>query len=203
MPTLVFNFDSATPGGMPSGWSSTMTNTGEAPRWEVMKDATAPTPPYVFAQVSRDATDARFPLAILDKPYFQNGEISVRLKPVYGKEDQAGGLVWRYRDPSDYYLVRANALENNVVLYKVEHGKRTPLAPKGMPANAYAVKHPVPLNGWSILKVTFKGPVFSVYFNHRRLFQVEDRSFPGAGKVGLWTKADSVTYFDDFRVAQK
>ena len=77
------------------------------------------------------------------------------------------------------------------------------MRPKGANSNGITVRHHVPSNSWSILKVTFKGPVFSVYFNHRRIFQVEDRSYQGAGRVGLWTKADSVTYFDDFRVAQK
>ena len=200
--SVVINFDKATPGEMPPGWSS-MTNQGTAPKWAVVKDVTAPTPPYVFAQFSNDADHAQFPVAILDQPVFQNGEISVRIKPVSGKAERAGGLVWRFRDPNHYYVVRANALENNVALYRVEDGQWKPLRPKGAVANVLAVRHPVPANSWSILKVAFKGPVFSVYFNHRRIFQVEDRSYQGAGKVGLWTKADSVTYFDDFRVAQK
>ena len=202
--STVFNFDSTAPGVMPPGWEAAMTNTGGPPKWEIRKDSTAPSPPYVFAQVSSDGSaNGRSPLAILDKPVIQNGEVSVRMKPVSGREDQAGGLVWRYRGPNDYYLVRANALENNVVMYRVDGGKRTPLAPKGTPPNTYGVKHRVPANAWSILKVTFKGPVYSVYFNHRRLFLVEDRGYQGSGKVGLWTKADSVTYFDDFRVSGK
>jgi hypothetical protein len=178
-----------------------MTNLGTAAKWEVVKDATAPSPPYVFAQISRDANASRFPLAILDKPVFQNGEISVRLKPVAGKEDQAGGLVWRFRGPNDYYVVRADALENTVGIYRVLGGRWQPLNPRG--ARDGCVRHTVPFNSWSILKVAFKGPVFSVYFDHRRIFQVVDRSLQGPGKVGLWTKSDSVTYFDDFRVAQK
>jgi hypothetical protein len=202
VPTLIYNFDKAIPGSMPPGWSC-IANQGAASKWEVMKDLTAPTPPYVFAQVSHDTSHSCFPVAILNDPVFQNGEISVRMKPVAGKEEQAGGLVWRFRDPNDYYVVRANALENNIALYRVEGGRWTQLRPKGPRADGMAVSHPVPANTWSILKVTFKGPVFSVYFNHRRLFQVEDRSYLGAGKVGLWTKADSVTYFDDFHVAQK
>jgi hypothetical protein len=103
---------------------------------------------------------------------------------------------------SNYYLVRANALENSIVLYKVEDGKRTPLSSRGAPTS-YGVKHPVPLNQWSVLKVQFRGPLFSVYFNHRRLFEVLDSTFGQPGKVGLWTKADGITYFDDFRIAGK
>jgi len=202
VPPLVINFDKATPGSTPPGWSC-VTNQGGPSRWEIVKDSTAPTPPYVLAQVPATADNNRFPVAILDNPVFPNGEVSVRLKPVAGKEEQAGGLVWRYRGPDDYYVVRANALENNVALYRVQNGTWTVLRPKGAFSNGWAVKHHVPVNTWSILKVTFRGPVFSVYFNHRRIFQVEDKSYQGAGKVGLWTKADSVTYFDDFRVSQK
>ena len=200
MPTVFQNFDKATPGMMPPGWSC-MTNQGVPAKWEILKDTTAPSPPYVFAQISNQADTFRFPLAIMDKPVLQNGEISVRLKPVAGKEDQAGGLVWRFRDPNDYYVARINALENNIGIYHVEGGRWKPLRPRG--AADGCIRHAVPSNTWSILKVVFKGPVFSVYFDHRRVFQVEDHSYQGAGKVGLWTKADSVTYFDDFRVAQK
>jgi hypothetical protein len=202
LPTVIVNFDKATPGQTPPGWSF-LTNQGVAAKWEIRQDTTAPTPPYVFAQVSSDTNNWRYPLAILDQPVFTNGEISVRFKPVAGKEDQAGGLIWRFRGPNDYYVVRANALENNVALYRVADGHWKPLHPKGLAGNGHAVPHSVPSNSWSILKVTFKGPLFGVYFNHRRIFQVEDKSFQSAGKVGLWTKADSVTYFDDFRVAEK
>ena len=202
MPTVVINFDKATPGETPPGWSC-LTNQGTASKWAVVKDTTAPTPPYVFTQIANDADQTRFPVAILDKPVFQNGEISVRIKPMAGKSEQVGGLVWRFRDPNHYYVVRANARENNVALYRVEAGQWKALRPKGAMPNGWAVRHNVPANSWSILKVVFRGPVFSVYFNHRRLFQVEDKWYQGAGKVGLWTKADSVTYFDDFRVAQK
>jgi hypothetical protein len=133
----------------------------------------------------------------------RDGDLSVKFKPVAGKEHRAGGLVWRYRDPNNYYLVRANALENNVALFKVENGKWLCLPAKDVPAKTYGVQHPVPANQWSVLKVQFKGPMFSVYFNHRRLFQVVDSTFAQAGKVGLWTRADSITYFDDFRITGK
>jgi hypothetical protein len=98
--------------------------------------------------------------------------------------------------------VRANALENSIVVYKVEDGKRIPLASRGAPTS-FGVKHPVPFNQWSVLKVQFRGPLFSVYFNHRRLFEVLDSTFRQPGKVGLWTKSGGITYFDDFRIAGK
>jgi len=200
--TQSINFDSAKPGSVPSGWTALSPAGGSPPQWEVLKDPTAPSPPYVFAQISKDSATNRCPLAILNKMDVKDGDLSVKVKPV-GHEDRAGGLVWRYRDPNNYYLVRANTKENTIVLYKVEDGKRTPLMSKGAPPQGYGVKHPVPSNQWSVLKVQFRGPLFSVYFNHKRLFEVMDSTFRQPGKVGLWTKAGSVTYFDDFRIAGK
>jgi hypothetical protein len=127
----------------------------------------------------------------------------VKFKPVSGEVDRAAGLVWRYRDENNYYIVRANALEDNVVLYKVEEGKRTSLAPKGTPQGTYGVDREVPSGRWSALKVVVEGPSFTVFFDGEKLFEVEDKTFTGAGRVGLWTKADSVTYFDDFEVLAK
>jgi hypothetical protein len=99
--------------------------------------------------------------------------------------------------------VRANALEDNVVLYKVKGGKRLSLEPKGTPSKTYGVKHKVPKQTWSTLKVTFDGPRFEVFFDGARIMEVEDQTFAGAGKTGFWTKADSVTYFDDFVIERK
>jgi hypothetical protein len=200
--TETINFDSAAPGSFPAGWSTAMTHQGGAPKWEVLKHDTAPSKPNVLAQTSDDSTGGRFPLAIYDGVSLKDGEISVKFLPVSGRGDQAAGIVWRYRDPNNYYIVRANALENNVVLYKVENGKRISLAPKGTPSNTYGVKHPVPSGKWSTLAVRVQGNLFTVLFDGKEIFQVEDSTFPEAGKTGLWTKADSVTYFDDFTVQE-
>ena len=191
----VINFDNAPLGQTPPGWTVAMTNRGSAPRWEIRKDLSAPTQPYVLAQVSNDPTGGRFPLAILDNMSLRDGDVSVRIKPVAGREDQGGGLVWRYRDANNYYLATANALDKGVALYKVENGRRFALAP--------GVRHDIPSNGWSILKVSVRGNRFQVYLDHRRILQGWDNTFAAAGKVGLWTVADSVTYFDDFRVYPK
>jgi len=196
------NFDSVRPGTLPPGWTAVISNAEASSKWEVIKDPSAPSPPYVLARVSPEAA-ARCAIAILDKTNVKDGDLSVKVKPVAGREDRVGGLVWRYRDPKNYYVVRANALENNIVMYKVEDGKRIPLASKGAAHGSFGVTHPVPANQWSVLKVQFHGPQFSVYFNHKRLFEVQDSTFRNSGKVGLWTKADSVTYFDDFRIAGK
>jgi hypothetical protein len=197
------SFDKAARGALPPGWTSAMTHKGGAPKWEILQDDSAPSKPNVLAQSSNDITDGRFPLAIYEQAGPRDGSLSVKFKTVSGTVDQAAGLVWRYKDPDNYYIVRANALEDNVVLYKVEKGVRTALAPKGTPPKTYGVKHAVPKLTWSTLGVAFQGNQFTVSFNGQRIFEVEDMTFPAAGKVGLWTKADSVTWFDDFQVEGK
>jgi hypothetical protein len=197
------NFDDASPGAPPRGWTIAMTHQGGAPKWEVLKDESAPSKPNVLAQTSNDRTAGRFPLAIHDNTSFKDGVLSVKFKAISGAADQAAGLVWRYRDPENYYIVRANALEDNVVLYKVEKGQRVALAPKGIPSKTYGVKHRVPKQTWCTLSVSFQGNVFVVSFNGERLFEVDDSTFAEGGKTGLWTKADSVTYFDDFEIQKR
>ena len=197
------NFDDAKVGASPPGWTIAMTHNGGAPRWEVLHDDSAPSKPNVLAQVSNDRAAGRFPLAIWDGASVKDGAVSVKFKTVSGSIDQGAGLVWRYRDPSNYYIVRANALENNVVLYKVQNGERISLAPKGAVSNAYGVKHTIPKQTWTTLSVEFHGSLFSVSLDGQKLFDVEDSTFAGAGKTGLWTKSDSVIYFDDFEVVGK
>ena len=204
------DFEAVAPGRLPSGWSSAATSTGwftaitgkGAPQqWEVLSDATAPSGAKVLAQVSDDRASGRFPLAVYGRDLV-DGEVRVKFKPISGSVDQAAGLVWRYQDENNYYIVRANALEDNIVLYKVEDGKRASLAPVGRKGD-YGVKHTVPANAWSTLAVAFTGSRFTVSFDGAKLFEVEDPTFSGSGKVGVWTKADSVTYFDDFEVSER
>jgi hypothetical protein len=165
----------------------------------VNTDPTAPSQPNVLAQTSADNTGYRFSLAVNDEGSFQGLEMSVKFKPISGSGDQAAGLVWRLKDANNYYIVRANALEDNVVLYKIENGERADLPLKGE-GRTYGKKVKVPSGQWSTLGVTAQGKQFTVQFNGEKLYQVEDETFKDAGKVGLWTKADSVIYFDDLRV---
>src|SRR5450759_810828 len=194
------NFDNAAPGAVPSGWTVAMTHKGGAPKWEVVKDDSAPSKPNVFAQVSKDATGGRFPLAVYDKANVKDGTLSVKFKAISGGADEAAGIVWRYKDPDNYYIVRANALEDNVVLYKVEKGERIALAPKGTQSKPYGIKHRVPKQTWNTLGLAFQGNVFTVSFDGQKLFEVEDATVTSAVKVGLWTKSYSFTYFDDFHI---
>jgi hypothetical protein len=199
----VVTFDRDSLGKAPPGWTVAMTNRGVAPQWQILRDPSAPTPPYVLAQTSSGPQQDRLPLAIFDRVSLRDGEVSVRLKPVSGRQDQAGGLVFRYQDEKNYYAVRASAMGDEVALFKVENGRSIPIMPRGMAPSVFEVKHDIRPNAWQILKISFRGNQFQVYVNHRRLFRAQDSTFTGAGKVGLCTVSDSVTYFDDFRVYPK
>jgi hypothetical protein len=195
--TIDFNKDKA--GEPPKGFSTALTGQGKAGVWVVTKDDASLKQGNVLAQTDADATGYRFPVCVHDGVTAKDADISVKFKPVSGKKDQAAGIVWRYRDKDNYYIVRANALENNVVLYKAQNGKREDLPVKGE-GRTYGKNATVPKNQWSELRVTAKGNLFTVWLNGQKLYEVEDGTFTEAGKVGLWTKADSVTYFDDLKV---
>ena len=192
-----YGFDGQKPGEPPKGMTCALTGQGRPGIWKVLVDETAPSPPHVLAQTDDDGTGYRFPVCVVPGVTAVDLDLSVRFKPVAGAGDQAAGLVFRYRDPDNYYIVRANALEHNVVLYKIEKGKRTDLDPRGAGALAYGKKARVPSGAWSTLRVVAKGAVFETYLNGEKLFDVDDASFTASGQVGVWTKADSVTYFDD------
>lgn len=176
----VIDFDKLPVGAMPPGWSVPAANPGPPARWEVRKDQTAPTQPYVLAGNS-------VPIAILEGVAFRDGDVSVRIKPVAG---QSGGLVWRYRDERNYYVVRANAADQTVAVFRVKDGQ---IALLMAPA-----KYDISPNSWSILKVSARGARFQVYVDHRRILEGYDSAFATAGRVGLATVSES--YFDDFRV---
>ncbi len=188
----VLTFDQVEAGKSPAGWTLAKTGKG-TPRWSVEKDESAPSRPHVLKQ----SGEATYPLALFDGPALRDGFVEVKFKPVSGREDQAAGVVWRAKDADNYYISRANALENNVVLYKTEKGKRRSLDILGR-SGGYGTKVDVAKNQWHTLRVEFSGKRFKVIVNGKELFEVEDSTFADAGKVGLWTKADSVTLFDDF-----
>jgi hypothetical protein len=185
-------FDSLAPGTAPPGWLATKTGTG-APKWTVELDPSAPTAPNVLKQ----SGEAAYPLCLKEATRLKDGFVEVKFKAVSGKEDQAGGVVWRAEDADNYYVCRANALEDNVVLYKTEGGKRKALDIVGR-KGGYGVKTPVTPAQWHTLRVEFERAHFKVIFDGKPLFEVEDSTFAESGLVGLWTKADSVTLFDDF-----
>ena len=193
-------FDEAEVGRPPSGFTTALTGGGGPVSWLVQDDATAPSGKRVLMQTSADRTSTRFPLCIYDAISTADVSLSVKFKAISGEVDQAAGLVWRYQNPSNYYVVRANALEGNVVLYRVENGKRSDLKPIGSGLFAYGKDARVDSERWRTLKVEAKGTRFRVILDDVHLFDVEDETFREPGKVGLWTKADSVTTFDDLSI---
>lgn len=196
-PKITIDFERSAAGELPAGFHSHLTGDGPKGSWKVVADETASSGRQALAQVSDDGTKGRFPLCVYDGVTAKDVAVRVRLRPISGDVDQAGGIVWRYRDADNYYVVRANALEDNVVLYKVEDGKRTDLKPIGAGMFAYGKKLEIPSGEWSELRVVAIGNKHSVHFEGQHLFDVEDETFSGSGRVGLWTKADSVTRFDD------
>jgi hypothetical protein len=191
---LVYNFDSDTPGQLPAKFHGARTGSGAESKWAVMGDPTAPSKPNVVAQTSTDQTDYRFPLLIADEGSLQDLELSVRFKAVSGNVDRAAGLVFRLKDANNYYVVRANALENNYRLYHLVNGRRRQFA---------GANFKVTSGEWHELRVEAAGNKITCYYDGAKKIEATDDTFKDAGKVGLWTKADSVTYFDDLKVRAK
>lgn len=195
--TRSVDFEGETVGQPPAGFAFGYTaKTGAPGDWLVQEEDGS----RFLAQLEADRTRNRFPVAVISDVSATDVDLSVRFKPISGEVDKAAGLVWRYQDEDNYYIVRANANEDNVVLYKVEDGRRADLPLKGE-GRTYGASATVPAGEWSALRVVVTGNLFEVYYNDAKLYEVEDATFSGAGQVGVWTKADSITYFDDLTVA--
>jgi len=177
-------FDSDAVGVLPPGWTAGSTG-GGSPKWSVEADSTAPSAPNVLEQTG----SGTFPWCVKKDVAIADGFVEVKLKPLGGKEDQAGGVVWRWTSGQSYYLARVNALENNVTFYYVERGRRKELK---------AVDAEVRRRTWQTLRAEFSGTHVRVLFNGKPHIEMDDSHIAGPGAVGVWTKADSVTAFDDF-----
>jgi hypothetical protein len=189
-----FDYENDNAGQLPQGWSQYFTGSGGTD-WKVIDDNGN----KVLAQQYSDNPNNHFNIVVNDTLKALDMVLTVRMKGVSGKEDQGGGFVWRFTDKNNYYLVRANPLEDNIVLYKVQNGKRSdlPLIGKG---RTYGMDVAQLGNGWNTLKLIVNGEYFTVYLNDQLLYKVQDITFSNSGKIGLWTKADAVTYFDDLEV---
>ena len=178
------SFDTDTPGTLPAAWEQGVTGRG-TPRWTVRQDPSAPSAPNVLQQ----SGTGTFPWCVLRGSSVENGFIEVKFKPLEGREDQAGGVVWRWKDGDNYYVARANALENNVSLYHTTAGSRRTIEYKDAP---------VATNVWHTLRVDFKDTAIRVSLDGKAYIDLKDNHIQGSGKAGVWTKADSVTLFDAF-----
>jgi hypothetical protein len=188
---VLVNFDTSPGETPPADCAVALTGGGGPVSWVIKDDPTAPSGGKVLAQTSTDKTNDRFPLCIYDKLTAEDVEVAVQFKAVAGKVDQAAGLVARFQDQDNYYITRANALENNVRLYKVVQGERKRFAGANVKVSA---------GDWHRLKLAVQGTHFKVFFDEKLVFEATDTTFKDAGKVGLWTKADSVTYFDNLLI---
>ena len=182
-------FDTAETGKPPAGWTASQTGSGHA-IWAVVADPSAPSKPNVLKQ----SGTATYPVCIKDDTNITDGVVEGKFKPIAGKEDQAGGVLWRAKDVNNYYVARANALEDNVTIYHTINGRRTEKKRTSMK---------VASNQWHTLRVEFQGNHFTVTLDGKKALDWDDETFKDAGKVGVWTKADSVTLFDDFSYAGK
>jgi len=178
------SFDADLIGQPPTGWTCGATGRG-SPKWTVEADPISPGK----GKVLRQSGTATFPWCVKSDAQLTDGWVEVKFKPLAGREDQAGGVVWRWKDGDDYYVARANALENNVSLYYTERGSRRTLK---------YVDAPVAPGQWHTLRVDFAGTKIAVSLDGKRYIDSDDTHITGSGAVGVWTKADSVTAFADF-----
>jgi hypothetical protein len=176
-------------GNAPAGWTATQTGSGRA-IWTVEKDDSAPSKSNVLKQ----SGVATYPICLKNDTSVKDGSVEVKFKPISGKEDQAGGVIWRAKDSNNYYVARANALENNVTIYHTINGRRTEKKRTNMKVAA---------GQWHTLRVDFQGRHFAVILDGTKALEWDDDTFKDAGKIGVWTKADSVTEFDDFSYSGK
>jgi Domain of Unknown Function (DUF1080) len=193
--TRTVMFGKADADKLPGGWTADKTGKGEGSVWKVVADDTAPSRSgYVLAQTA-ESPSGLFNLCVLDSSNYKDLELSVQFKAVRGKNDQGGGLVWRYRDADNYYIARMNPLEDNFRVYKVVAGRRVQLETKE------GLK--VPAGEWHTIKIEHKGDQIECSLDGKKYLEAKDSTFKDAGKVGLWTKSDAQTYFDDFKVSGK
>ena len=188
-----FRFGKDDVGKVPAGWKADKTGKGEGSVWKVVADDTAPSKSgYALAQTA-EGPNALFNLCVAEDKRWRDVELSVAFKAVAGELDRGGGLVWRYRDADNYYVARMNPLEDNYRVYKVVAGKRIQLGTKE------GLK--VPVGEWHTLRVTMKGEQIECYLDGKKQLEAKDNAITDAGKVGLWTKADAQTNFDDLRIS--
>ncbi len=182
------NFEESAEGSLPKDWVAAVG------KWAIVTEENN----KVLKQSAANS-GSTFNICVNDKLVYQDLQLQVKLKAASGKEDQGGGLVWRYIDKNNYYIVRSNPLEKNVVLYKVENGKRKdlPLVGKG---RTYGMDAPMETAKWHTLKVIIQQNMFTVLFDGKELFKVKDDTFKEGGLIGVWTKADAQTYFDELTV---
>jgi hypothetical protein len=184
----VYDFEDGAVGKLPPGWIAAKGGKGDGSVWQIAEDKTAPKGPKVLAQTAAGPSSL-FNLCVADKSSYTDLDLTVSFKAIAGKKDQGGGPMWRYQDADNYYIVRMNPLENNFRLYKVVAGKRLQLA---------TAEDVILADGkWHTIRVVHKGERIQCFLNAKMHFDMKDDTLKTAGKIGVWTKADAQTYFDN------
>ncbi len=192
---IEWTFDSEKPGGLPKDWYVAETaGQGTTAAWEIVADGSAPSEPNVVAITETENYGHTFNMLIAEGTRFKDLEVEVKVKAIAGEEDQGGGPVWRVKDADNYYIARWNPLENNFRVYFVKDGHRKQIGSAHIEADAGA---------WHEIEIEHRGYMIIAEFDDEKLIEVEDDTFTEAGKVGLWTKADALTAFDDFEVEEE
>jgi hypothetical protein len=192
------NYDAARQGQLPPGWSAPA-----AHEWEVRSDKTAPSGPNVLQGVSGAAGESEPPLALFDKIVCRDGDLSVKFRIDGRQRGNAAGIVWRYRDPNNYYLLTLSADDRNIVLRRVRNGVEEAIRTSGGKRAGEGVSEDVKPDQWHVVKVIFRGPNVKVFFGNRSLFSAQDSGILTPGKTGLWARGANGASFDDFRIDKK
>lgn len=186
-----WNFDAVPPRTLPDGFKLGRLYDGRpAGDWKVLETKEAISPPHVLAQLSDRGAEHAYKIVLIDGTESSNVEVSVSFRAVGGKGDMGGGLIWRAGDDRNYYLTRANPLEQNIRLYRVDKGVRKMIANQD---------HTIDVKQWHRLRVVMQGCQIQVFYDDARIFNQCDKSLT-VGKIGLWTKSDAVSYFDDLEL---
>ena len=198
------NFDRLKPGAFPPFWTATANRPNGSAKWEILLDANAPSRPNVFVKTPNQVTDSDFPMAVFDRVVCRDGELSVKFKIATGaRRIKTAGIIWRFQDPRNYYLLHFSVDEKNIVLFRVQDGQVKPIPVKGPRTAGLGVEHDLKAGQWYVAKVAFKGNNIRVFFDNRQLFEAVDDSLPFPGKTGLWTRGGTEAAFDDFRIERK
>ena len=190
---LKITFENERVDTFPNGFAAYISGRGEEGVWKIVREETAPSGSLVLGQTSQDPTPAHFPILVLNASSYSDGKFSVRVRLVAGDADRAGGIVFKFQDPQNYYVARINALEDNIQLYRFIEGRRTALG---------SAEVSVSSNQWHLLEVELFGPTIRCHVDGKLLIEKEDGGMI-SGKVGLWTKSDSIVYFDDFIIYKR
>jgi len=186
-----FDFEDMQPGILPNTWHTAMTGKGNSGKWEIVTDKNESGSSKALAQTSMENFGYHFDVAVAKGSNFKDLNLSLDFKAIKGEEDQGGGPVWRYKDANNYYIARANPLENNFRLYKVVDGNRKQLKSYNLPV----------ISGqWHSIKIEHIGTQIKCYYDGQLYLEADDNTFMEAGKVGVWTKADSYCLFDNLVV---